>query len=85
MKPNQQKQNAVDQAVLNKQPLLIHNPSNDPWNLIKAMIRSDAQRKAFYVVDVADIVRKLDNWKQKMPRVAPFYGIFLFSFQNCIL
>lgn len=37
----------------------------------------DEQEDPFYVVDLSDIERKLQGWKNKLPRVEPFYGDYI--------
>ena len=58
---------------LNKISVL--DPDQDIFNVIRGLANSGVQEEAFYVLDVDDIVRKHNEWKQKMPRVKPFYGI----------
>lgn len=42
--------------------------------VIKDIALSGMQEEAFYVLDIGDIVRKHQIWKEKMPRVSPYYG-----------
>lgn len=42
--------------------------------VIKNIAMSGLQEEAFYVLDIGDIVQKHQIWKQKLPRVEPFYG-----------
>lgn len=42
--------------------------------VIKDIANSGLQEEAFYVLDVGDIVQKHQIWKEKLPRVDPFYG-----------
>lgn len=44
--------------------------------VIKDIAMSGLQEEAFYVLDVGDIVRKHQIWKEKLPRVEPYYGEF---------
>ena len=34
----------------------------------------------FYVVNLGDVVGKLQSWREKLPRVEPFYGRTLFLY-----
>ena len=45
-------------------------------SVIKNIAESGLQEEAFYVLDVGDIVHKHQIWKEKLPRVHPFYGNF---------
>lgn len=42
--------------------------------VIKNIAMSGLQEEAFYVLDIGDIVQKHKIWKEKMPRVEPYYG-----------
>lgn len=42
--------------------------------VIKDIAMSGLQEEAFYVLDIGDIVRKHQIWKEKLPRVEPYYG-----------
>lgn len=44
--------------------------------VIKDIAMSGLQEEAFYVLDIGDIVRKHQIWKEKLPRVEPYYGEF---------
>ncbi|OXU29989.1 hypothetical protein TSAR_001106 [Trichomalopsis sarcophagae] len=43
--------------------------------VIKDIANSGLQEEAFYVLDVGDIVQKHQIWKEKLPRVDPFYAV----------
>ena len=47
-------------------------------DFIRDVAHSGIQEEAFYVMDVDDIIRKHNEWKLGMPRVATFYGYFKF-------
>lgn len=42
--------------------------------VIKDIAMSGLQEEAFYVLDIGDIVQKHQIWKEKLPRVEPYYG-----------
>uniref|UniRef100_A0A1B6M882 ornithine decarboxylase n=1 Tax=Graphocephala atropunctata TaxID=36148 RepID=A0A1B6M882_9HEMI len=46
-----------------------------PNDVLRAIALSGVQENAFYVLDVGDIVEKHQEWKNKMPRVQPFYAV----------
>lgn len=45
--------------------------------VINNIATSGLQEEAFYVLDIGDIVQKHQIWKQKLPRVEPYYGKLL--------
>jgi len=63
-----------DRAIGSLNKISVLDPDQDIFNIIRGLVNSGVQEEAFYVLDVDDIVRKHNEWKQKMPRVKPFYG-----------
>lgn len=57
----------------------------DVYKVIESKL-ANAQEEAFMVCDLGDIIRKYQNWRQKLPRITPYYGkyelnnFFLISF-----
>ena len=43
--------------------------------VIRSTIRKSGSDDPFYVVDVADIIRKHKTWTNSLPRVKPFYAV----------
>lgn len=43
--------------------------------VIKNIALSGLQEEAFYVLDIGDIVQKHQIWKEKLPRVDPYYAV----------
>lgn len=50
------------------------NNSSTLMSVVKDIAESGLQEEAFYVLDIGDIVQKHQIWKEKLPRVDPFYG-----------
>lgn len=55
---------------------VLDNESN-VMTVIKDIAMSGLQEEAFYVLDIGDIVRKHQIWREKLPRVEPYYGKLL--------
>ncbi|EZA54029.1 Ornithine decarboxylase [Ooceraea biroi] len=53
---------------------VLDNKSN-VMTVIKDIAMSGLQEEAFYVLDIGDIVRKHQIWKEKLPRVEPYYAV----------
>ncbi|XP_034943938.1 ornithine decarboxylase 1-like [Chelonus insularis] len=49
--------------------------SSTVMTIIEDIVKSGLQEEAFYVLDVGDIVKKHQIWKEKLPRVEPFYAV----------
>lgn len=63
-----------DRAIGSLNKISVLDPDQGILNVIRGLANSGVQEEAFYVLDVDDIVRKHNEWKQKMPRGKPFYG-----------
>lgn len=48
--------------------------SSSVATVINDIATSGLQEEAFYVLDIGDIVNKHQIWKEKLPRVDPYYG-----------
>lgn len=53
---------------------VLDNESN-VMTVIKDIAMSGLQEEAFYVLDIGDIVQKHQIWKEKLPRVDPYYAV----------
>lgn len=49
--------------------------ASNVMTVIKDIALSGLQEEAFYVLDIGDIVHKHEIWKEKMPRVTPYYAV----------
>ena len=53
---------------------VLDNASN-AMTVIRDIAMSGVQEEAFYVLDIGDIVQKYQIWKEKLPRVHPYYAV----------
>lgn len=53
----------------------IMDSSSNVMTVIEEIANSGVQEEAFYVLDIGDIVKKHQIWKEKLPRVEPFYAV----------
>jgi diaminopimelate decarboxylase len=52
------------------------------WNVEKVISKVKEQTDdSFYLCNLSDVVKKFDDWVEKMPRVKPFYAV---SFGNSL-
>lgn len=54
--------------------------SSNVLSVIRDITSSGIQEEAFYVLDVGDILHKHQIWKEKLPRVDPYYGTHIFFY-----
>jgi hypothetical protein len=46
-------------------------------DIIKDIINTEKPEDAFYVADIGDIIKRHNEWINKMPKVIPHYGTFI--------
>lgn len=61
-------------ANLDERIHVLDNASN-VMTVIKDIAMSGLQEEAFYVLDIGDLVHKHQIWKEKLPRVDPYYAV----------
>lgn len=49
--------------------------TTDVVRVMRNITESGMQEDAFYVFDAQNVIQKLNNWREKMPRVVPFYAV----------
>ena len=57
--------------------LVIDDDKEQDLEIMRSIIESKNQENAFYIVDVARIVKQHKDWIRYMPRVVPYYGILI--------
>lgn len=50
------------------------NNNSTIMSVVNDIAMSGVQEEAFYVLDIGDIVAKHQIWKERLPRIQPFYG-----------
>lgn len=70
---NTLKNTIISIAMDSVKKVKILSPNSNVWSVIHDIINS-GQEDAFLVCDLSDVVRKYENWIQKLPRVKPYYG-----------
>lgn len=67
--------NLINMKVTNlDERIHVLDSESNVTTVIKNIAMSGLQEEAFYVLDVGDIVQKHQIWKEKLPRVEPYYG-----------
>lgn len=58
-----------------KDQIQVVDNDTDVIRVMRNITESGFQEDAFYVFDVNDLIKKYENWKQKLPRVIPHYAV----------
>jgi hypothetical protein len=52
------------------------NGFSGKWNVEKVINEiKETSDKSFYLCNLSDVVKKFDDWIEKIPRVKPFYAV----------
>lgn len=58
-----------------EEPVHVLNSNTDVWSLIRDIASNVNQEEAFYVCNIAEIVKKHTIWCAQLPRVEPHYAV----------
>ncbi|KAL0132261.1 hypothetical protein PUN28_000209 [Cardiocondyla obscurior] len=47
----------------------------DEMDIIKNLVDTECQEKAFYIADIGDIIKKHREWTAKLPKVTPYFAV----------
>lgn len=53
----------------------IFDDTKDNMDIIRALSSAECQEKAFYIVDIGNVIKKHQEWIAKLPKVTPYFGI----------
>lgn len=53
----------------------VMDSASNVMSVVKDIALSGLQEEAFYVFDIGDVVQKHQIWKEKLPRVKPYYAV----------
>lgn len=54
----------------------------DATELIRKKVNFECKDEPLYICNVSDIINKYHIWTECMPRVVPFYGLYLTRYQE---
>lgn len=58
----------------------IFDDAIDDMDIIRTIIKTEDEEKAFYIADIGNVIRKHEEWITKMPRVIPHFGTCIIFF-----
>lgn len=61
-------------SCININEIQIYDDKIEEFDIIKKIITTRDEEDAFYILDLGIIIKKHQDWIQKMPRVVPYYG-----------
>lgn len=55
----------------------VFNDDVNEIDIIKDIIKIEKPEDPFYVADIGDVIKRHQEWINKMPKVIPHYGTFI--------
>lgn len=67
-------------ARLNFDEIKIFDDAMNDMDIIRTITNKESQENAFYIADIGNVIRKHQEWIAKLPKVIPYFGIWIFYF-----
>nr|KAF7387681.1 hypothetical protein H0235_018403 [Vespula pensylvanica] len=67
-------------SSINPDAIHIYKDELQEYDILKDIITTYKQEDAFYVLDLGIIMKKHQDWIEKMPRIVPYYDLMLYGF-----
>uniref|UniRef100_A0A6C0IA27 ornithine decarboxylase n=1 Tax=viral metagenome TaxID=1070528 RepID=A0A6C0IA27_9ZZZZ len=65
----------LDNALLQKYNVKLYGSDKDTYDVINDFLEDNQSEKAFYIVDLGEIVNAYSRWIQLLPLVKPYYAV----------
>lgn len=65
----------MDNALFQKHDVKLYGSDCDIYDIINDFLEDNPSDKAFYIIDLAQIVRAYETWTRMLPGVKPFYAM----------
>ncbi len=65
----------MDNALLQKHDVALYGSDYDIYDIINDFLEDNPSDRAFYIIDVAQIVHAYKTWMRLLPEVQPFYAM----------
>jgi ornithine decarboxylase len=65
----------MDNALFQKHDVKLYGSDYDIYDIINDFLEDNPSDKAFYIIDLAQIVRAFKTWTRLLPNVQPFYAM----------
>jgi len=65
----------LDNSLLQKYNVKLYGSDKDTYDIINDFLEDNQSEKAFYIVDLGEIVNSYARWIQLLPSVKPYYAV----------
>jgi ornithine decarboxylase len=67
--------NTLDNSLLQKYDVKLYGDDNDIYNIINDYIEDNQSERAFYLIDLGEIIKSFSKWISLLPNVKPYYAV----------
>ena len=67
--------NTLDNSLLQKYDVKLYGNDYDIYNIINDYIEDNQSERAFYLIDLGEIIKSFSRWITLLPNVKPYYAV----------
>jgi diaminopimelate decarboxylase len=67
--------NTLDNSLLQKYDVKLYGNDYDIYNIINDYIEDNQSERAFYLIDLGEIIKSFSKWITLLPNVKPYYAV----------
>jgi len=65
----------LDNALLQKYEVKLYGSDRDTYDIINDYLEDNQSERAFYIIDLGEIVNSYSTWNRLLPDVKPYYAV----------
>lgn len=66
---------ALDNALLQKYDVKFYGSDRDIYDIINDYLEDNPSERAFYIIDLGELINSYSNWMRLLPTVKPYYAV----------
>lgn len=67
--------NTLDNSLLQKYDVKLYGNDYDIYNIINDYIEDNQSERAFYLIDLGEIIKSFSKWITLLPNIKPYYAV----------
>jgi ornithine decarboxylase len=73
--PKYNEMKALDNALLKKYDVKLYGSDRDTYDIINDFLEDNQSERAFYIIDLGELVNSYSTWLRLLPDVHPYYAV----------
>jgi len=65
----------LDNAFLQKYDVKLYGSTRDIYDIINDFLEDNQSERAFYIIDLGELINSYSNWIRLLPNIKPYYAI----------